>query len=433
MVSAVQKPLDIEPTATSPRIAAFSISGGIFKKPHRIEFPVPANAEPEPSVLILSGSNGSGKTTILKMIAGMLEMNFDIFRKIPFQFASLDLSDGSSLTVHKTQNPDFPLRVTFGNLSVELFKIRSKSGYPPDHYPKVQHLRQHALATLGQINFELLDIHRSLALKGVDPDEDDFAARNPEGHWVHYKHSRPGEKVTTLSERVQTFMRDAQINYRRFFSAEELELLPRIVERFQKPPKPPTAGSLMERVRQVQNRFSVMKRFGLQTDDADLKALIDLLEDEHHAKNPFSLTVIEAYVETQETRNKARELIAKRLLEFESIMDEFLVGKFVRIDARSGLRIQTKGGTALTETELSSGEYHFLYMMVTALLCQRLGSIIAIDEPELSLHVTWQRRVLSALARCAAGAAPLFVFATHSPAISAEHSDKIYELSAVEG
>lgn len=432
MVSSIQKSVDIEPTAASPRISAFSISGGIFRRPHRIEFPFPKSAETEPSVLILSGSNGSGKTTILKMIAGMLEMNFDIFRRIPFQFASLDLSDGTSLTVQKTQDPEFPLRVTFGILSAELFKMRTTSGYSPEHNARVKQLRQHALATLGQINFELLDIHRSLALKTQDTEEDsEPLIRNAEGAWVRYRRNAT-ERTLTLSDRVQNFMRDAQVNYRRFFSAEELELLPRIVERFQRPPAPATAAALMERVREVQSRFLVMKRFGLQTDDADLKALIDLLGDVHHVNNPFALTVIEAYVEMQETRNKARELIAKRLFEFESIMDEFLVGKSVRIDTKSGLMIQTKEGMDIRETELSSGEYHFLYMMVTALLCQRSGSIIAIDEPELSLHVTWQRRVLSALARCAAGAAPLFLFATHSPAISAEHSDKIYELSAVE-
>ncbi|OAD20766.1 hypothetical protein THIOM_003509, partial [Candidatus Thiomargarita nelsonii] len=55
-------------------------------------------------------------------------------------------------------------------------------------------------------------------------------------------------------------------------------------------------------------------------------------------------------------------------------------------------------------------------------------SIIAIDEPELSLHVSWQRQLIRALCDCASGALPLFLFATHSSSIGAEFQDKWVEL-----
>jgi hypothetical protein len=124
-------------------------------------------------------------------------------------------------------------------------------------------------------------------------------------------------------------------------------------------------------------------------------------------------------------------LIANRLVQFENIMDEFLVGKSVKINSRDGLSIIGTSGT-LTERNLSSGEFHFLYMMVAALLCQRTGTIIAIDEPELSLHVSWQRRLVSGLSKCAAGASPLFFLATHATAISANHKYAVQQLSAIE-
>jgi predicted ATPase len=170
---------------------------------------------------------------------------------------------------------------------------------------------------------------------------------------------------------------------------------------------------------------------GLQTDAADLKSLRNLLSDKKDFTDPASLAVFDAYVEMQQNRAETKELIADRLLGFEGIMDDFLSGKQVRVDGRRGLVIETPLG-ALTETQLSSGEYHFLYMMVTALLCYRTGSIIAIDEPELSLHVTWQRKVVSALTRCASGGSPLFLFATHSSAIAAEHSDRVIMLDREE-
>jgi predicted ATPase len=173
-----------------------------------------------------------------------------------------------------------------------------------------------------------------------------------------------------------------------------------------------------------------MARIGLQTDEADLDTLAALLSDKRYNDNA-SLAVLGTYVAMQEARNQTRELIVKRLLSFETIMADFLVGKTVQVDPKMGLRIEAVTGQ-LNETDLSSGEYHFLYMMVSALLSHRTGSIIAIDEPELSLHVTWQRRLISALARCASGASPLFLFATHSAAISAEHAERVKVLDVEE-
>ena len=153
-------------------------------------------------------------------------------------------------------------------------------------------------------------------------------------------------------------MREAQVNYRKFFVAENLDLLPRILERFNaREQKPQTAIELMQRVSTVRQRVTEMEHFGLETDDADLNTLANLLKgDSDVVKDPHSLAVLETYVEMQENRQNARDLVATRLLEFERIMDEFLLGKSVRIN-KSGLQILANG-EALPETSLSSGEYH---------------------------------------------------------------------------
>jgi len=97
---------------------------------------------------------------------------------------------------------------------------------------------------------------------------------------------------TTLANRVKDFMREAQVNYRKYFVADELELLPRIIERFKQTSKLSTSEELLSRVHAVQSRFEVMKRFSLQTDDADLQTLIDLLSGSH-ATDPHALSIIE--------------------------------------------------------------------------------------------------------------------------------------------
>jgi AAA domain, putative AbiEii toxin, Type IV TA system len=240
------------------------------------------------------------------------------------------------------------------------------------------------------------------------------------------------EASKALSKLVLNFIREAQVNYRRFFVADQLELLPRILSSLTDTSQFSAKRAELEaKVAAIKARSPIMARIGLQTDEDDLDTLAALLSHDSQYRDSASVAVLGTYVAMQEARNQTRELIVKRLLNFETIMDDFLVGKTVRVDPKMGLRIEGVTGL-LKETDLSSGEYHFLYMMVSALLSHRSGSIIAIDEPELSLHVTWQRKMIRALAHCASGASPLFLFATHSAAISAEHAERVKVLGAEE-
>ena len=69
-----------------------------------------------------------------------------------------------------------------------------------------------------------------------------------------------------------------------------------------------------------------------------------------------------------------------------------------------------------------------LFLMVAALVTRRRGTVIAIDEPEMSMHIAWQRKLIPALVECASNAEPLFIFATHSPDLAASCPGAMVEL-----
>ncbi|GIL39222.1 AAA family ATPase [Roseiterribacter gracilis] len=427
-----QSDIDAEGAALQPvRLHRFAIDGLFGRSPIAIDFPPAAELASEPSILILSGQNGSGKTTILKMLAGATSMNFDTFRAVPFRNAILEFSNGEVLQVERTSNEDRPLRISFGGKEAFLAKDkRQPNVYSPREQLAIDAVREQTKRVLKHISFQFLDTTRSTFDQRETFDIDSVVQVSPGRYSV--KHQGRGKELEPLADKVREFMREAQVNYRKFFQAENLELLPRILQRFKTDKVVAKPEQLLSRVKAIAARIPEMKRLGLQTDDVDIETLTDLLISGEFTSDEHSLALLETYVETQTNKQSSRELIAHRLLEFEKIMDEFLVAKTVRVDARLGLKIETDQLQNLRESELSSGEYHFLLMMVAALLCRRSGSIIAIDEPELSLHVGWQRKVVGALARCAAGASPLFIFATHSMAISAEHRDRTKSLSAID-
>ena len=112
-------------------------------------------------------------------------------------------------------------------------------------------------------------------------------------------------------------------------------------------------------------------------------------------------------------------------------MGEFFHDKTISISPRTGLAIKTDPPEKrfLKEQQLSTGEYHLLYLMVAALVTQRRGTVLAIDEPEMSMHLAWQRKLIRALFECASKAEPQFIFATHSPDVAADFPDSLVQLA----
>jgi ABC-type oligopeptide transport system ATPase subunit len=53
------------------------------------------------------------------------------------------------------------------------------------------------------------------------------------------------------------------------------------------------------------------------------------------------------------------------------------------------------------------------------------GTEIAIDEPEMSMHISWQNKLINALLQISSKANPQYIFATHSPDIAATYSNSL--------
>jgi predicted ATPase len=61
------------------------------------------------------------------------------------------------------------------------------------------------------------------------------------------------------------------------------------------------------------------------------------------------------------------------------------------------------------------------------LLSEKTPVVYVADEPELSLHVSWQEKLLGALTKLAGRCQ--FIVATHSPDIAAGFGSKVIDLA----
>jgi hypothetical protein len=90
----------------------------------------------------------------------------------------------------------------------------------------------------------------------------------------------------------------------------------------------------------------------------------------------------------------------------------------------AGQFVLKNSGNTLELNDLSSGEKHILAILGRVCLSSFSGSSVFIaDEPELSLHLEWQRKILPSIRRLSPDTQ--VIVATHAPAIISEDANKI--------
>jgi predicted ATPase len=75
---------------------------------------------------------------------------------------------------------------------------------------------------------------------------------------------------------------------------------------------------------------------------------------------------------------------------------------------------------------LSSGEKQMVIILGEALLQRKMQAIYLADEPELSLHVKWQERLIDMLREI--NPSSQIIFATHSPDIVAHYQNRVFDM-----
>ena len=77
---------------------------------------------------------------------------------------------------------------------------------------------------------------------------------------------------------------------------------------------------------------------------------------------------------------------------------------------------------------MSSGEQHEVILLYELIFNTKSNVLVLIDEPEISLHITWQKEFLSDLLKIIKIQNIQVLIATHSPSIINDRWDLVYNL-----
>ena len=165
-------------------------------------------------------------------------------------------------------------------------------------------------------------------------------------------------------------------------------------------------SEFQEKLRLMRERVGKLNSYGIS----------DIQELKIKQFRPEDARALKVYFDDFEKKYDNYTDLVERLELFVEIINKRFLFKRVEISSNEGLIIRDKH----TEKEidllkLSSGEKETIVLFYNLLFEISSGEILLIDEPEISLHIAWQRMFINDLKKIAELRNLTILVATHSP------------------
>ena len=360
---------------------------------------------------IFTGPNGSGKTTLLKLIWYLISGNLNqILAQIPFYSIAIQ-TDLFALGMERVESDRVTLDYSFGKEEgvYEFIVIAAETGrIDRKDVGWINALEKQIAKTTKQ----------SLFFPTFRRIEGGFSRAATDGAMM-FRISTP----EMLQDSMSRFSDEVSINGHKFIasiSTEDLgELLIQKYADIYEEISTRQAQALEEISKEIQNNPDKDKVSEIPQDaSALLDAIQKVNKEREQLSKPFSVL----------------SELSRKILRYNAI---HITGQVVGGETTDGITLGEendgvtigKAKDAISSDKLSSGEKQML-----GFLCYNAFSdntAIFIDEPELSLHVDWQRRLFPTLLE--QGQNNQFFVATHSPFIYTKYPDKEFLLDENRG
>ena len=413
-------------------------------------------------VNVLFGKNGTGKTTLLHILANLLNGDYKRFAYTEFKTIRVQLNDETNIVVSKEKSEkgekDSYINVTVNDDCVAKdLSIREILKRDQDREERIVVSTTYREKMVRQLQDD--DEIKSILPVAYFP-----AFRTMIEAWASAE-SRPRhpKEIQILST---NFARELfgsfvpSVNYPSPIEIER-ELSEEIDEAVVKVARADREyfGELLPSIFQILSKNSLSTEYTISEEgDSDvileeIKSLVRKLED-YPLKAAPAITQLRSSVSSfqvdEETKRIAeqvlniyrkalREVLSVQENSFKSIetylnsINSFLEGKSIEISLTeprlrrgSSLGIKFEAGTPKTipgiRRALSSGERQIVTLIYAATHMSK-QQIVLIDEPEISLHVDWQRHLLQKMSE-QLGERQIIV-CTHSPVIGADYEDRV--------
>lgn len=396
-------------------------------------------------VTIITGPNGFGKSTILRIIDALNSENIEFFMDLDFSKIVFEFDNDKTVTIQKNGKSFSIDNITIPLLNKRQLRFLQRRSRSQQSNPSSRN-RNDAL------DFEIIygsvyDDYRYA--QNLSPNSTDAQA--------FYEMQMNLKQIKGWCGDVQ-FISDQRL-IRRAIRGSDPNGGREIVDVIQELP-----NRLKSEISKVSEEYSHIantldgsyptRLFAAQTgirDQAEYEAKLKEANEKFEKLRKYDLVELsiiseEKYNESYSTALKIyfddfakkytvfQDLISKLDL-FTKIINSRLTFKHLQITRENGFVIVDNDNPQkiLNLSQLSSGEKQEIVLFYELIFDTRKELLLLIDEPEISLHITWQKKFLDDLLEVSRLIVLHAIVATHSPQIVSSHLDIQIDLGGLYG
>ncbi len=410
-----------------------------------------------PNVLILYGDNGSGKTTILNLLYHTLassntEGHKTYVANVRFKKLEVSLADYTIIKAERKNNYSvgaFYMTIQKGDKEIANFYFRTdkKLRIRSDLYDKKELEQYHQfLEELDKLNlaFYFLTDNREF-LGYIFEKEMNFSDLSYlyRAEIESEELIRIGERTKKISDKLikQAIERTEKWLIRRVneaISKSELDINKIYTDIIKSIAKAPYEDITAEK--NIDDLITILKRLEklskgyskyLLMSPLKINELIDVIKTIPEEVYDSLFAVLHPYIESILAKLEALKGVYNLIEKFINNLNDFLKDKRVEFNINKGIKIYS-GESELKHNMLSSGEKQLLMLFCNIFPAREHRSVFIIDEPEISLNIKWQRKLIKSLLELIEKSNIQFIFATHSLELLTQFNKNVVKLQNIQ-
>ncbi|MCI0523694.1 MAG: AAA family ATPase [Acidobacteria bacterium] len=363
-------------------------------------YTIPLNRDDH--ITIIHGPNGSGKTVLLKMLDGLFNSRYEILRATPFKEFRVDFDEGSYIRVAKTSSSSVGLSRILTDLFFSTQGSEEKS-FSITRATESEHSDFVKLKNAAPVRF--VGTERLLPAEPVNG---------------HQSTSAQALSVDQYAQELANLIQAKLAESAEFSQSLDRTFPSRLVG--ETPTAVLTEDEMGARFSRLEQERSRLTSVGILDENGDLNFQVPPKMDDR------TRSVLSIYLKDAEQKLGIFNHLADKIEFLKKVINRRFRYKEMTITKEHGFAFTVADHEPLALANLSSGEQHELVLLCELLFNAAPGSLILIDEPELSLHVAWQQQFLEDLQEIVELTPMDFLIATHSPDIISDRWDLTVEL-----
>ena len=400
---------------------------------------------------IIYGINGIGKTVLFKILDSFFNSNFSKLVNFPFDNLGIEFDNKDTIKLTNTEKEFFIEHKSKKKISIfDLSKYKTTKQMKDERFFRgIEHMLPFPISRISEKEYVNHQTNEILSMEDIldrysnmlpsefkqkvsitNKAELDKLIANTKLYFIqtqrllvfNYQRRKQAygterdfglnkiETVQKYSQELSELIQDKHREYAKLSEEFELSLGKRLRSKEIKTYS--DTEELIKENKELEARRSKFKSVGLfedlKEDNSDIPEIIGDIER----------AVLSVNIQDMKSKlNIFDELYEKLNLFLDVLNNKRFSYKKISIHPKTGFVFQNTNGKPLNATELSSGEQHEIVLFYELLFKVEENSLVLIDEPEISLHVVWQKEFLSDLELIVKIRNFDILLATHSPSI----------------